>query len=88
MAIHVTPIPQLINLAAPAFTLGTANTAGAAASAVASNSTLLVFDTTVAGTSNAFQASSTGSATITSRRDHGHGVPATADWYAMVKLFH
>mgnify|MGYP003154521737 FL=1 len=43
MAIHVTPIPRLVQLTTPAFTLGTANAAGAAITAVASNSTLAVF---------------------------------------------
>jgi hypothetical protein len=43
MAIHVTPIPRLTVLSTPAFTLGTANAAGAALTAIASNSTLAVF---------------------------------------------
>ena len=46
MTINVTPIPRLIDLAAPAFTLGTANAAGSALTAVASDATLLAFDTT------------------------------------------
>jgi hypothetical protein len=69
MTIHVTPIPQLIELAAPAFTLGTANAAGAAATAVASNSTLLTFDTTLpAATGTA----AVGTSTVAPRRDHVH----------------
>ena len=72
MSISVTPIPSLIDLAAPAFTLGTANAAGSAATAVARDSTLLAFDTTIpadiiSGTSTV------GSATVTARRDHVHG---------------
>jgi len=70
MSIHVTPIPRLTVLSTPAFTLGTANAAGAAVTAVASNSTLLAFDATtpaaVAGTG------AVGSATVASRRDHVH----------------
>lgn len=71
MAIHVTPIPSTIELAAPAFTLGTANTAGAAVTAVSSNSTLLTFDTTnPAAVANS---PAVGSAVVASRRDHVHG---------------
>jgi len=70
MTIHVTPIPQLVELAAPAFTLGTANAAGSASTAVASDSTLLVFDTTDPA---AVAASAVvGSATTAPRRDHVH----------------
>jgi len=74
MGIQVTPIPQLIELAVPAFTLGLANTAGSATTAVASDSALLAFDTTLPaniGTSGA-----TGSATVAVRRDHVHGAGA------------
>ncbi len=70
MTISVTPIPQLIELAAPAFTLGTANAAGAAATSVSSNSTLLVFDTTSPAATAATAA--VGSATTAPRRDHVH----------------
>jgi len=69
MSIIVTPIPRLIDLTAPAFTLGTANAAGSAITAVASDSTLLAFDTTLpapVGTA------ATGSAVVTARRDHVH----------------
>jgi len=70
MSISVTPIPRLIDLAAPAFTLGTANAAGSAETAVASDSTLLVFDTTSPG---AVAASAVvGTATTAPRRDHVH----------------
>jgi hypothetical protein len=69
MSIVITPIPRLIDLAAPAFTLGTANAAGSAETAIASDSTLLVFDTTLpAATGTA----ATGSATTAPRRDHVH----------------
>ena len=70
MTINVTPIPRLIDLAAPAFTLGTANAAGSAVTAVASDATLLVFDTTDPA---AVAASAVvGTATTAPRRDHVH----------------
>tara|TARA_R110002110_G_scaffold408150_1_gene629550 strand:- start:536 stop:1255 length:720 start_codon:yes stop_codon:yes gene_type:complete len=79
MTIHVTPIPRLIDLAVPAFTLGTSNAAGSAATAVASDSTLLAFDATVP-TTIATASAAAGSATVTARRDHVHGYtePAVA----------
>jgi len=69
MSIVVTPIPQLIDLTAPAFTLGLASAAGSAVTAVASDSTLLAFDTTLPA---AVGTSATGSAVVTARRDHVH----------------
>ena len=71
MSISVTPIPRLTELTTPAFTLGTANAAGDALTSVASNSTLLAFDT-----SNPADVGTTavGSATVASRRDHGHAI--------------
>jgi len=70
MGIQVTPIPRLTVLTVPAFTLGTANAAGAAATSIASDATLLVFDTTdpaAVGTSAVV-----GSASTATRRDHVH----------------
>ena len=72
MTISVTPIPRLIDLAAPAFTLGTSNAAGSAETAIASDSTLAVFDATVPTTITTASAA-TGEATVTARRDHVHG---------------
>jgi len=69
MGISVTPIPRLTVLADPSFTLGTTNAAGDALTAVASNSTLLAFDTTLPAATGT---SATGSATVTARRDHVH----------------
>jgi hypothetical protein len=70
MGIQVTPIPRLTVLTVPAFTLGSANAAGSAATAVASNSTLLAFDATDPA---AVAASAVvGTATVVSRRDHVH----------------
>ena len=73
MAIHVTPIPKLSpvdSLTTPAFTLGTANAAGTTRSAVATDATLLAFDTTLPAAVAA--ASATGSAVVSARRDHVH----------------
>jgi hypothetical protein len=75
MPIHVTPIPRLTTLVAPAFTLGTANAAGSANTAVASDSTLLVFDGTLpAATGTA----AVGAAAVSSRRDHVHASTVAA----------
>ena len=73
MSISVTPIPRVIDLATPAFTLGTSNVAGSAQTAVASNSTLLTFDATVPTTIAYGASAATGSATVAARRDHTHG---------------
>jgi len=70
MAIRVTPIPSTVELADPAFTLGVANAAGDAVTAVASNSTLLTFDTSNPAAISTSPA--VGSATVSARRDHGH----------------
>jgi hypothetical protein len=79
MTIHVTPIPKLTAFAAPALTLGTANAAGAAKTTLATDSTLLAFDTTIpAANSFSVASSSTGSAVVAARRDHVHGTPAPA----------
>ena len=78
MSIVVTPIPRLIDLAAPSFTLGTANAAGSAATAVASDSTLLAFDTTVPTTIAYSASAAAGSGTTASYRNHTHGMAAEA----------
>jgi len=77
MSIVITPIPSTIELAAPAFTLGTTNTAGAAVTAVASNSTLLAYDATVPTTIAYSDAANAGSASVSARRDHTHGMAAS-----------
>ena len=74
MPIHVTPIPRLTAFAAPALTLGTANAAGAAETTIATNSTLLAFDTTLPDAITMGQSGATGSATVTARRDHAHAM--------------
>jgi hypothetical protein len=80
MGIHVTPIPRLTVLTVPAFTLGTANAAGSADTAIASNSTLLAFDTTLPA---AVGTAAVGAATVAPRRDHVHA-PGTAPAFARV----
>ena len=69
-----------MQLAAPALVLGTANSAGGASTALATNSTLLAFDTTLPA---AVGVAAVGSATVTSRRDHGHA-PDTAPVFGRV----
>jgi len=81
MSIHVTPIPRLTAFAAPALTLGTANAAGVAETTIATDSTLLVFDTTVPEAVGA--SSAVGSATVVPRRDHVHAA-ITAPVFARV----
>jgi len=76
MSIVVTPIPRLIDLAAPAFTLGTANAAGTAETAVASDSTLLAFDGVAVDAITFGQSGSVGSAVVAPRRDHAHAMAA------------
>jgi len=73
MAIHVTPIPSTIELTTPAFSLGVTNTAGGAVTAVSSNSTLLMFDTTLVTSLGLADQATVGTATVASRRDHLHG---------------
>lgn len=70
MTINVTPIPKLTTFGTPGFTLGTSNSAGDSKIAVASNSTLLTFDTTLPATVST--AGATGSAVTSARRDHVH----------------
>jgi len=74
MSIVVTPIPRLIDLAAPAFQLGTANAAGSAATAVASDSTLLAFDAVAVDAITLGQSGSVGTAVVAPRRDHAHAM--------------
>lgn len=76
MSIQVTPIPRLTVLTVPAFTLGTANAAGSAATAIASDSTLLVYDTTLPDAITYGQSGAVGSATTVSHRDHAHAMAA------------
>ena len=65
--------------AAPSLTLGTSNSAGAAASAVRTDATILAFDAT---TPAAVGTAAVGAATVAARRDHVHatgaGTPTTS----------
>lgn len=62
--------------AAPALTLGTSNVAGAAATVLATDSTILAFDATAPTTQALGDAAAAGSATVTARRDHKHAMPS------------
>jgi len=57
----------------PALTLGTANSAGVAATFIREDDTILAFDVTVPTTSALADAAAVGTATTTARRDHKHG---------------
>jgi len=74
MSIQVTPIPKLTVLTVPAFTLGTANAAGSASTAIASDSSLLLYDTSVPTTIVSAASAATGSQSTAARRDHTHGM--------------
>jgi len=76
MTIHVTPIPSIIELTTPAFTLSTADAAGDAATAIASNSTLKLFSTNVPTTIDYSTLAATGDAPLSSRENHVHGMVA------------
>ena len=82
MSISVTPIPRLLDLTVPAFTLGTNNAAGAANTAIASDSTLLAFDTTLPA---AVGTSAVGTATTAGRRDHVHAGNVTQATQAAIE---
>jgi hypothetical protein len=60
--------------AAPSFTLGTSNVTGTGDS-VHAGATLLAFDATAATDNDYAQSGATGSAVVTSRRDHVHAMP-------------
>ena len=76
MTIHVTPIPSTVEFAAPSFTLTTANAAGDALTAVASNSNLLAFDTGTPTSVALGGSAAVGSQAIAARRDHAHAMAA------------
>jgi len=82
MTIHVTPIPTTIVYVAPAFGLDETNIAGSAETAIASDSTIALFDGTVVTTAAASDAANTGTASVASRRDHLHGMPASFTTFA------
>jgi hypothetical protein len=64
--------------ATPSLTLGTANAAGSAATLIRSDATILAFDATSPSTQAIGDAAVVGVATVASRRDHKHAMPAFA----------
>lgn len=60
----------------PAVTLGTTNVAGSAATFLATDATIAVFDATVPVTQAFGDAAAVGSASAAARRDHKHAMPA------------
>ena len=72
----MTPIPRITPFAAPTITLGTANAAGSAPTAVRTDATLLAFDATDPTTIAYGGAADVGTEAVGARRDHGHGMPA------------
>ena len=87
MSIHVTPIPRLATFAAPDLTLGTSNSAGNSGAVIASNSTLLAYDTTVP-TNVTYTSAATGSSGTAARRDHTHGFGGLAGWNVCCRVYH
>jgi hypothetical protein len=73
---HKHGMPAKTTLAAPNMTLGTANADGAAASAVRTDSTIALFDTTAPVTQAFGDAAAVGVIAFAARRDHKHGMPA------------
>lgn len=74
---HVHAMPaDPVTFAAPSLTLGTANAAGTSGEVLSTDATIAAFDTTVPVTQAFGDAAATGSATVTARRDHKHGMPA------------
>jgi len=65
------------DFATPAIVLGTAAAAGVATTAIRSDSTIVAFNATVPVTQAFGDAAGAGSAAVTARRDHRHGMPAT-----------
>lgn len=72
--------------ATPTIVLGTAAAAGAASTLIRSDSTIVGFDTTVPVTQAFGDAAATGAATVASRRDHVHGMPAAPATPGMVLI--
>lgn len=65
-------------LAAPGYTLGTANTKGAATTVAPTDSTLLAFDATVPPAETNPATAAAGAAAVAARRDHLHAVASPA----------
>jgi hypothetical protein len=81
MAIHVTPIYKHTVLTTPAFTWGTTNAAGAAVTAISSNSTLALFSAGVpTSITEQTVAAAAGSVLYASHEDHIHGTRPGYFW--------
>jgi hypothetical protein len=63
-----------VSFATPAIVLGTAAAAGAASTAIRSDSTIVAFDATTPTTQAVGDAGATGSAAVAARRDHKHPI--------------
>jgi len=63
----------------PNLTLGTANAAGAASTAIRTDATILAFDATTPASSPLGGAGSVGAATVAARRDHVHPITGALD---------
>ena len=75
MAIHITPIPTLIEFATPSITLGATAAAGDALTAIRSNSGIDAFDTTAPAAVG--ESAAVGSIDFAARRDHVHTIVGT-----------
>src|SRR5207302_1580277 len=64
------------SFATPAIVLGTAAAAGAAATPIRSDSTIVAFDATAPVTQAFSDVAAAGAAAVAARRDHKHGMPA------------
>lgn len=68
----------------PALTLSTSNSAGVAATFVATDATVAVFDATAPSTQAFADAAATGSAGTAARRDHKHAMPTVSSSEAFI----
>lgn len=67
-----------ITFGTPAVVLGTAAAAGSTDEVIRKDSTIVAFDVTVPVTQNYSDVAATGAAAVAARRDHVHGMPASA----------
>lgn|GEM_PF-5256478 len=67
------------SFATPALTLGTANAAGAASTAIRTDATVLAFDVTTPAALTLAGAGAVGAAAVAARRDHAHAVTGALD---------
>lgn len=68
-----------VSYATPAIVLGTAAAAGAAATVIRSDATIVAFDATTPAALALGGSGSTGAAAVAARRDHGHAVTGALD---------